>query len=518
MSLEILRKLIKEELEDFTNSQKQEIVTFEDNPLEYIIQKYPSLDATLDDLMTANYRDFITGIYVIAPKPTTFKVLLHNNQEFYLIYGPKAYTAKIAGKKYFLLNLNEEQFAITAIALLLELGMPPGSEGPGEEIDNDSLEPDEASKKEDEKAAEAEPEEEKLAEGAEAITPPVVKFKIIRESLEEGRKGFEGLSPEAQEVGKKLMQQLNIPQTDIETVNRKTIALLSPEIRSKFIPKLVKLGYTPSINKKGVVDPESGIEIVVKPKGGTEFKDISTNKRNERDFNSIINSKVEENGGPITVIFKSDKKNIINKNVASSKDASASDVRDFKKADSQLLDPNGKIVANISLKMLDAMRWESSTSRIIEGRNLYKTIMEKLLKGEFPNIELKPLEGFKNKFKMYDPETGNKLSTVIIENTPPELEKEVIFGTDVPQTIVLKENFENYSNYTFENGILTLNVSKIYTKLEDVIGTYDEPIFALSHHSGHPFGIEFRSFSKGIFYKDGELKKSATTIDYNDLK
>lgn len=515
MSLEILRRLIKEELEEFTNDQKQEVITFEDNPLEYIIQKYPSLDATLGDLMTSNYRDFTTGIYIVAPKPTTFRILLHNGQEFYLTYGPKAYTAKISGKKYFLLNLNEEQFAINSIVSLLELGMPPGSEGPDSEIGNDNLEPEEASKKEDEKSAENPPEEEKLAEGK---TPSKIKFKIIRESLEEGRKGFEGLSPEAQEVGKKLMQQLNIPQADIETVNRKTIALLSPELRSKFIPKLQKLGYEPLLNKKGVLDPESGIEIIVKPKGGTDVKDISTNKRNERDFNSIINSKIKENGGPITVILKNDKYNIINKNVASCIDASASDVKDFKKADSQLLDPNGKIVANISLKMLNAMRWESSTSRIIEGKNLYKTLMEKLLKGEFPNIELKPLEGFKNKFKMYDPKTGNKLSTVIINNTPPELEKEVIFGTDVPQTIVLKENFENYSNYTFENEILTLNCSKIYTKLEDVNGTYDEPIFALSHHSGHTFGIEFRSFSKGIFYKDGELRKSLTTIDYNDLK
>jgi hypothetical protein len=40
MSLELIKKLIKEELEDFTNSQREELVTFEDNPLEYIIQKY----------------------------------------------------------------------------------------------------------------------------------------------------------------------------------------------------------------------------------------------------------------------------------------------------------------------------------------------------------------------------------------------------------------------------------------------------------------------------------------------
>ena len=102
MSLELVKRLIKEELEDFVSQQQRETISFEDNPLEYIIQKYPSLDAAMSDLLTDNYRDFITGIYVITPKPTTFRILLHNGQEFYLIYGPKAYTAKVSGKKYFL--------------------------------------------------------------------------------------------------------------------------------------------------------------------------------------------------------------------------------------------------------------------------------------------------------------------------------------------------------------------------------------------------------------------------------
>jgi hypothetical protein len=119
------------------NNEKQYL--FEDNPLEYISPKISFIRYhALTDLMTENYRDYITGVYVIAPKPTTFRILLHNGQEFYLIYGTKAYTAKISGKKYYLLNLSEEQFAINAIASLLELGMPPGSEGPGEQMDNEA--------------------------------------------------------------------------------------------------------------------------------------------------------------------------------------------------------------------------------------------------------------------------------------------------------------------------------------------------------------------------------------------
>ena len=133
-----LKQTLLEEIEDIIQSQKQEVLTFESDPIEYIIQKYPSLDATMIDLMTEVYRDYITGIYVMAPKPTTFKILLHNGQFFYLIYDPKGYIAKVSGKKYYLMNLNEEEYAIKSIADLLLLGIPPGSEGPGEEEQNNS--------------------------------------------------------------------------------------------------------------------------------------------------------------------------------------------------------------------------------------------------------------------------------------------------------------------------------------------------------------------------------------------
>ena len=182
MSLNKLKKLIKEGIEDFVSQQQIETISFEDNPLEYILQKYPSLDAAMTDLMTDKYRDYITGIYVIAPKPTTFRILLHNGQEFYLIYGPQAYIAKVSSKKYNLANLNEEQFAIKAIANLLELGMPPGSEGPDKQTDNESKDKEETSPEET-PTEEPAPEEE-LKETEEIKPKKVLKFKIIKEGIE----------------------------------------------------------------------------------------------------------------------------------------------------------------------------------------------------------------------------------------------------------------------------------------------------------------------------------------------
>jgi hypothetical protein len=174
--LAILRQLIKEEIEDFKNSQP---LTFESDPLEYILQKYPSLDATMTDLMTPYYRDYISGVFVTAPKPTTFRVVLHNGQEFYLIYGPKSYTAKISGKKYDLLNLSEEQFAITSIAQLLELGLPPGSTGPNKPEENQA---DLQNKDTEEAPAEEAPEETSPEEVKEGLKKKS-KFYIKEASL-----------------------------------------------------------------------------------------------------------------------------------------------------------------------------------------------------------------------------------------------------------------------------------------------------------------------------------------------
>jgi hypothetical protein len=132
-SLKELRKLIREEIEAIKVSEP---LTFEGNPLEFILNKYSSLNDTMIDLLTPSFRDYLTGIFIVAPKPTTFRILLHNNQEFYLIYAPDGYVAKITGKKYDLRNLSEEEYAINSIAQLLELGIPPSAEGPNSEVDN----------------------------------------------------------------------------------------------------------------------------------------------------------------------------------------------------------------------------------------------------------------------------------------------------------------------------------------------------------------------------------------------
>ena len=39
-------QLLEQEVEDFVQTQAEKIVSFEDDPMAYILQKYPSLKAT----------------------------------------------------------------------------------------------------------------------------------------------------------------------------------------------------------------------------------------------------------------------------------------------------------------------------------------------------------------------------------------------------------------------------------------------------------------------------------------
>ena len=161
-------QLLEQEVEDFIQTQAEKIVSFEDDPKGYILQKYPSLKGTLEDLMTDSFDEYVTGIYVMAPKPTTFKILLHNGQHFFLIYAKDSYIAKIAGKKYYLLNLGEEEYAIKSISDLLTMGMPPGAKGPDDEAENDTTAGDDSTP-EDTTTDDTGGDEEELAESVDDI-------------------------------------------------------------------------------------------------------------------------------------------------------------------------------------------------------------------------------------------------------------------------------------------------------------------------------------------------------------
>jgi hypothetical protein len=129
-----VRKYLREGEDTTTPGPLKPARSFEEDPVQFILSKYPSLRETLAMLLTNDYADYITGVYVIAPKPTTFKIVLHNGQSFYLRYLGRSYEAKVEAKRYYLLTLGERQRATLAIAHLLELGAPINVKGPETEL------------------------------------------------------------------------------------------------------------------------------------------------------------------------------------------------------------------------------------------------------------------------------------------------------------------------------------------------------------------------------------------------
>lgn len=86
------------------------------------LTKFPELKGVIVDLLGPDYAKFIDSIDWVAPKPTTFRINLLNGQSFYLVYSTRSWIAEIEGKKYYLLNLNEEENATNAIARILRYG------------------------------------------------------------------------------------------------------------------------------------------------------------------------------------------------------------------------------------------------------------------------------------------------------------------------------------------------------------------------------------------------------------
>jgi len=102
------------------------------------LTKFPELKAVIVDLLTHEFDSFLSSIDWVAPKPSTFRINLKNDQDFYLTYSRTSWIAQVEGKRYYLLNLPEEERATEAIARILRYGVKADTdavEGGGEDVD-----------------------------------------------------------------------------------------------------------------------------------------------------------------------------------------------------------------------------------------------------------------------------------------------------------------------------------------------------------------------------------------------
>jgi len=123
----VLRRVYSTKVQKDTLGVTPEDVDFDKETFP-ILAQFENLRQVLINLLTKQYEDFIKDIWWVAPRPTTFKIILANDQFFYLIYGERSWTAKVEGKKYYLMNISEEERAAEAIARILMYGASGGKE------------------------------------------------------------------------------------------------------------------------------------------------------------------------------------------------------------------------------------------------------------------------------------------------------------------------------------------------------------------------------------------------------
>ena len=122
----------KEELENYVRGRvrqmlgKTDSVAYQGNPespMTIMLAQFPELRQTLEKLLTMQFRIFVNDIQWVAPKPTTFKIILPNKQTFNLIWNTEDFIAKVSGVKYDMLTLKDRERATKSIADLLQIGL-----------------------------------------------------------------------------------------------------------------------------------------------------------------------------------------------------------------------------------------------------------------------------------------------------------------------------------------------------------------------------------------------------------
>jgi hypothetical protein len=107
-----VRKALKEQEEQQRRAEKAM----------YLVYRFPGLKKLMEDLMSPAFGRYLSGVNIVAPKPTTFNVSLVNGQDFTIKYiGNKKWNVKVSGKQYHPDNVGEEERCSQAIADLLEL-------------------------------------------------------------------------------------------------------------------------------------------------------------------------------------------------------------------------------------------------------------------------------------------------------------------------------------------------------------------------------------------------------------
>ena len=508
MKIKILRSKPLKEVEDEVIDQQLDItaspapqeITYESNPLEFILQKYPSLQETLIKLLTVDFRDYISGVYIMAPKPTIFKIVLHNNRYFYLTYMGKCYEAKVSGKKFWLLKVSELEVATIEISNLLVMGAPPQAEGPETELASTPDEADENAPTPEEAPAETPAEEEAPEELAESKK---LGIRLIKENIVSD------------------LKKLGYKDEDIIPLTKsgdKVKLLVPAKERQATLDKFIKLpGYKWDRDYKGssigaIITKDKGV-IIPKPKekqGGG-----SAGLGNESFLVNKINSTIDEVGA-ITVVFKSKGKTVKYNKVNKAEEAGR-ETSGNRKSDVRLYTPSStgdKVIGNLSLKQENAGMWESADKRY---KDLMTKLVDRLINKPYKNLGLAQSDK-KDIYRLYNPQTDEEYGGIIITGLDKADLNSIVFGSDTPKTVVVKETFDE-SDFSLTGTTLTVTVHDLLTDIKDVEGTKYEPILIIRHDSTRTAtnGLRPIVYNRDFAYDGDKIKGNKIELPFNKI-
>lgn len=87
-----------------------------------ILAKFPTLKHALVRLHSDQYKDFISDIEWVSPKPSMFRIKLTNGQDYTLKWLGKDFEANISGKNYYIGQLIGFQQALRKLSDLYQEG------------------------------------------------------------------------------------------------------------------------------------------------------------------------------------------------------------------------------------------------------------------------------------------------------------------------------------------------------------------------------------------------------------
>ena len=134
---------LREKIKSLAVQVMAEKVKVDDAALAYDeLVKFPALKDIIVDLLTDQFDSFIESVDWVAPRPTTFRINLLNGQNFLLMFTDRSWIGQVQGKKYYLLNLDEEERCALAINRLLRVGPASGADMEGEATDTEDAAPE----------------------------------------------------------------------------------------------------------------------------------------------------------------------------------------------------------------------------------------------------------------------------------------------------------------------------------------------------------------------------------------